>query len=251
MKKVAFCLLFVLGFGCVQAQVNVQDSSVYAPFVQANYGVQFPGADLNERFGWNSSIGGALLFKTKTNWIFGGDCNFMFGNNVDETSVLDPLRTTEGQIIDRNGEYAEISLFQRGYSMFGRFGRLFPVFSPNPNSGIVVTGGLGFLQHKIRIQNNNGNTVLALEGDYIKGYDRLSNGLAFREFVGYYYLGNKRLVNFFFGIELTQAFTQNRRTINYDTRTQSTDPRTDLQYGVQVGWIVPFYRRVAREFYYN
>lgn len=236
-----------LSFG----QVNVRDSAVFAPLIIGTGGFSLPGGDLADRFGWNSHVGGSLLFKTTQNWLFGVSSAFLFGNQVEEDDVLDPLRTEGGAILDRNGEFADILLLQRGYTVFGHFGKQFPWWGPNPNSGFVFLAGLGFIEHRIRIQDNNGNTVPALTGEYKKGYDRLTNGLGLRQEIGYHYLSNRRLVNFYVGLEVTQAFTRNRRSLNFDTRQTDTSDRFDLLYGLKAGWIIPLYKRVPREFYYD
>lgn len=78
-------------------------------------------------------------------------------------------------------------------------------------------GGVGILQHKIRIEHQD-NKIPQLEGDYLKGYDRLSNGLMVHQFVGYFHMSNNRLINFFVGAEAWQGFTKNRRDLNFDTK---------------------------------
>ena len=91
--------------------------------------------------------------------------------------------------------------------MFLSGGYVFPVLSPNPNSGIIVSGGIGILQHKILIDFRDAQ-IPQLGEEYKKGYDRLSYGLALNQFVGYVFFGNKKLINFYAGVELTQAWTK-------------------------------------------
>jgi len=49
------------------------------------------------------------------------------------------------------------------------------------------------------------------------------------------------LVNFYVGFEFNQAFTQSRRSFDYDRMAVDTLKRVDLLSGVRVGWILPFY----------
>jgi hypothetical protein len=79
----------------------------------------------------------------------------------------------------------------------------------------------------------------------------LSAGFGVHEFIGYFYFGNKRLINFFAGIELAQGFTKSLRGYDYDLRQTDTAMRKDLLYGVRIGWILPLYRKVPQQFYYN
>ena len=246
MQRNLFVLLSSLLFLSTNAQVNIKDSTVFAPLISASYSYQWPGGDLVNRFGSNSSIGAAFMIKTKSNWIFGIDGNFIFGNNVKEDGILDSISTEKGRIIDENGNDADIGFFERGFLTSLKFGRLFSLLGPNKNSGVVIIGSVGLLQHKIRIEGD----APPIKGDYKKGYDRLTNGLALSEFIGYLYLGNKHVLNFYAGFEFTQAWTQNRRSYNFDTMEKDEAKRIDVLSGIRVGWMIPLNKRVPDEYYY-
>ena len=139
---------------------------------------------------------------------------------------------------------------QRGFTAMLNVGKIFPVFGPNDNSGIEFTLGIGVLQHKIRYQVER-NTVPWLRDDYAHGFDRLTNGFALSQSLGYRYFGNNRLLNLFIGVEFFEAFTKNRRAYNTDQKSSDNSSRTDLSYGVKVGWTIPLYKKTPREFYYN
>jgi hypothetical protein len=214
------------------------------------FAYQFPGGDLADRFGNNYNVGGTFQWKTKKNWLFGIDGNFMFGEDVKENNVLQKISTSEGFIIGQDGYYADVYLYERGFMFSAKAGKIFPVIGPNPNSGLVATLGAGLLQHKIRIEDK-GNMAPQLNDDYKKGYDRLTNGLSITEFIGYINFSNHRLVNFMAGLEFTQAFTQNRRNYNFDTMERDDKSRLDLLFGVRVVWLITFYKRMPKEFYYD
>lgn len=246
MQRIVFIFLSSLLFLSTNAQVNIKDSIVFTPLISASYSYQWPGGDLVNRFGSNSSIGAAFMIKTKRNWIIGIDGNFIFGNNVKENGILDNISTENGQIIDEYGTPIAIDFFERGFSTSFKFGKLFPLLGPNKNSGVVLIGSLGLLQHNIRIEGD----FPQIQDDYKKGYDRLTNGLALSEFIGYLYLGNKRTLNFYAGFEFTQAWTQNRRSYNFDTMEKDETKRIDVLSGFKIGWIIPLYKRVPEEYYY-
>ena len=124
------------------------------------------------------------------------------------------------------------------------------VLSPNPNSGIIIKAGVGYIQHWIRIRINEDKTIPSFEGDYAKGYDRLSSGLAISEFIGYLYMGNTRVLNFFVGFEFMQSWTTNRREVNFDTGMKDDGNRFDALNGFKIGWIIPIYKRTPKEYYY-
>lgn len=238
---------FTVGNDC-SAQVSVKDSAISMVMIRPSYGIQVPGGDLASRFGVNQTIGMAVTYKNKSGWMFTAEGDFFFGNKITEANLFSQLTTSEGTIIGVDGYYGDIRVFERGYYVTLGVGRLFNVLKPNPNCGFIVEGSVGFMQHKIKIQDKK-NSVPALQGDYVKGYDHLTNGLAVREFVGYLYVGNRRLVNFYGGIECVQGFTQNRRDYNFNDMGADKSNRLDLLFGVRVGWIIPLFKEAADEFY--
>jgi len=249
MKISATLLLLTFTITCLHAQVNVKDSAVTAPIIYAAYSYQFPGGDLSNRFGSNSSIGGGFLVKTSGNWLIGAEGNYLFGGTVKgQDSMLVRISTPEGQIIDANGFYADIVLYERGYSFYGYFGKLIPVLSPNPNSGFTITAGGGYLQNKIRVHNIN-NTAPQLLGDYKKGYDKLNGGFALTTSVGYIYLSNSRLTNFSVNFEFIQAWTKRKRDYNFDLRGPDPASYSSQFYGIKACWFIPLYQRKPKEYY--
>ncbi|MBK7870546.1 MAG: hypothetical protein IPJ74_07625 [Saprospiraceae bacterium] len=214
-------------------------------------GAQLPGGDLTDRFGPNLNVGGSLDFITQeSNFIFGFNGYYLFGTDIKE-DVIAALRTPEGQIIGNDKSYADIQLRERGFYIGGSVGKLFTLSEKNARAGLRVTLGAGLLQHKIRIQDDPFRAVPQLFDDYKKGYDRLTNGLALHQFIGYQVLSTDKHTNFYIGLELTQGFTQNRRDFNFDTQMQDTSKRLDLLFGVKAAWILPFYiGKAASEIYY-
>jgi hypothetical protein len=243
--RVVIFILF-MKFLSVSAQVSVKDSCIKIPMFFAHYAFQVPGNDMANRFLDNSNLGAGFLFKTKKNLLFGADINYIFRDAVKENNILQSISTPDGFIIDGNGQPADVSLTERGFYTSLKCGKIFSILNPNPNSGVVAIGSVGFLQHKINISNPN-NTAPQIAGDYKKGYDRLTNGIAFSEFIGYMYFSKNRLTSFFAGFEFVQAFTKNRRDINFDTQTKDYSKRTDLLSGFKIGWIIPLYPKIRND----
>jgi hypothetical protein len=249
MRRAALLLTLLLAGLTSFTQVNVKDSTIFTPLIYATYSFQWPGGDLGERFGGSSSIGGGFMIKTRSNWILDVEGNFMFGQSVHGTdTMLKVISTPEGQIIDANGMWADIVFYERGYNILGRFGKVIPVLSPNPNSGIMLMAGGGYMQTKIRV-HNPGNTAPQLLGDYKKGYDALNAGFVACASVGYLYLGNTRLLNFYVGFEFMQAWTKGKRERNFDTGMPDLGSYNSQFYGIRVNWCIPLYSRVPKEFY--
>jgi hypothetical protein len=242
--------LFIVGT-VLYAQRSVKDSAISTPMFYITYAYQMNSGDISERFGSNSSVGGGFQFKSKNNWMFGAEYNYLFGGKVkDQVSILSSISTSDGFVITSSGEYAEIHFTQTGYNMSLKFGKIFRVLNPNPNSGIMLTLQPGFLQHRIKIVNPN-NTAPQLKGDYKKGYDEMANGISLTEFLGYYYMGNKRLYSFYAGFEFTQAFTKSRRAYNFNTMSRDMDQKHDFFYSFRVGWLIPLYKRTPAGYYYK
>lgn len=221
-----------------------QNNAYSAVLFNTCYGFHIPAADLSDRFGSNFSIGGSIEYLTeKGNWMLGIKGNNLFSQNVKE-DVLAPIRTSDGFLIGNSGaaegQFALVVLRERGFYAGGLVGKLFTLSKKNKRSGIRATIGAGLLQHKIRIQDESG-TAQQIAGDYKKGYDQLSNGLALEQFIGYQYLSTNRGINFFAGFEFTQAFTKNRRNSNFVTRTKDETKRIDVLTGFRIGWTIPIY----------
>lgn len=245
---------FILAiFFLLQTSASAQDLSENKGaglLFNISYAAQTPAGDLVDRFGPNFNLGLNLEYITdKSNFIFGLESGYMFGNEV-KVNVLQNLQTAEGFIIGNDRTYADIQLRMRGFYFGALIGKLFTLSEVNKRSGIRFTISSGILQHKIRIQDDPLRDVAQLSTEYKKGYDRLTNGLAFNEFIGYQLLSRNRRINFYAGIEMTQAFTQSRRDYNFDTMSVDEESRLDLLFGIRVGWVLPFYFGNAGNIYY-
>jgi hypothetical protein len=256
MKKIVANTIILISFlvaSPVIAQVSIKDSAVATFMVRVSYSYNWPGGDLVNRFGNNSTVGGSFGIKLKSNLQINLLYNYIFGRSVKEYEILDGLRTEDGFIITEAGTPSETDMFERGYSLFLTAGVVVPKIpltkiklSLNPNSGFVFSIGPGFLQHRIRIESD----AAPLRGAYKKGYDRLSNGIAIMESFGYLFLSNKRLINFYIGMTSVQAWTKNRRGFNFDTGKEDNEMRLDIMTGFKAAWILPLYKKVPDAYYF-
>ncbi len=252
MRKILLILgiTFFVGVQTTCAQVSPADSSIGAFIPNFAFSYQFPGGDMAQEFGSNATIGGGFLLKSKTNWLLSADFNYIFGGTVkNEAEILKMVLNKDGYIIDGNGTYALYSVYERGYSINLRVGKILNLLSANPNSGVMLMGGAGFLSHFVKIDNQH-RTAPQVSGDYAKGYDHLRGGFTFNEFVGYFFMGNSRVLNFYAGFEFYQAFTRSQRDYTFDLMRKDTKKYTDLFYGIKIGWMIPVYKRSPRAYYY-
>lgn len=244
-------LICTLIYNKANSQASISDSSILLPSLKLGYSASFPQNDLKERIGFTSTLNTKLDLKFRNQWIVGAQYNFMFGSTVKDSGMIQELLSSGGGIINTNGEFGTYEMLQRGHHVNVFVGRLFPVFSPNQNSGIFATVGAGVFTHKINFNNISGD-IVQLNGESAKGYDRYTAGFSLTEFIGYQYHSNNRLLNFYGGFEFTQAFTKIRRgyQVDYEVDDARFGPRKDYLFSIQVGWILPLYKRPPKEFYY-
>jgi hypothetical protein len=255
MKTLIYTLLFscfTLVSSATHAQRNVTDSMIPSTWLVITYGGGFTEGDLAERYGYMNHIGFFAGYKTGRNWVFGLDASYLFGGKVNLTGLFDHLVDSNGNITDQNGDVATVRVMPRGFYANGVVGKVLPVFNPNPNSGLYVNFGVGYLLHKLRVETQD-HVVPQIELDYRKGYDRMTTGINTSQFIGYALMANESPINFFAGFYAQQGFTYNRRTINFDTPNVpvSTELRLDLQFGFKVGWMIPVYQRQPKEYYFD
>jgi hypothetical protein len=248
MKSIlAICMGLLLGTA-VSGQVNLKDSCVKANIIQVDLGVGVPAFDMAERFGVHALVGGGYQYKTNNNWLFGVNGNFIYGSIVHEDSLFINLRNEAGYVIGSDGLGYDPILWESGFSVKWETGKITNIWRINPNSGLTFIGGVGLLQHKIWIYIDE-TVVPQLSPTYRKGYDRLSNGIMLSQFAGYYLFSNKYFVNFRGGIEVMEAFTQNRRMMNYDTQTADTEMRFDMLINLKFSWNLPIYNQPRTKYY--
>ncbi|MFT3884098.1 MAG: hypothetical protein QM724_01330 [Flavobacteriales bacterium] len=232
------------------AQGGLRDTTLTIIPLTLSYAYQLPSGDLANRFGANHNLGFSSMVKFTSNYTLGLEGSFLFGNHVNERNMLSELTTSNGRIVNQDGEPAQVFLFERGYTIMATVGKIIPVVGPNPNSGILLKLGGGYMRHKIRIETQN-DVVPALEDEYIKGYDRLCAGPAMMAFVGYQHFGNHRLINFMIGWEMNLGFTRSLRPVDFASGRSLDGGRMDGLNGLRFGWTLPIYRHGDDRIYYR
>lgn len=242
--------LIMLSVTVIHAQESDKEKPSSIPMFYGFYGYQWPGADMAEKFGSNSAIGPGFMWKTSSNWLFGVEYNYLFGNNVkDGFSILQGIMTSEGNVISGDGTPSVVALFERGHAIGAKFGKLIPVIQADKNSGIFFTIGGGYITHKIRIEVEN-QSAPQLKGDYKRGYDRLSGGFMLSQSVGFMYFGKSRLLNFTLSVEAFEGWTKPYRDYYFDTMTAPEGKKFDFLIGPKIAWMIPLRQRTVKAFYY-
>ena len=219
--------------------------------LEFRYGFHLPAGDFADRFGPSSNLGAQVMTVSYNNNLFAGiDGMFLFGGEVRE-DVLARLRSFDGVIITNNGAAADVSLKERGYYIGLNAGKVFKTTeNANNLTGFRVQIGGGFMQHKIRVQDNFQN-VEALAGDYLKGYDRLTNGPAAHIALGYHYQSPRNNLHFALMTDFYGGFTKSRREFDFAELAYLDKARFDVLAGVTLAYIVTISRSTtSSEIYY-
>lgn len=247
-----FACLFITT--SVSAQKDLFEKTKLAPrkgfLLGANGAFDMPGADLANRFGNGYRLGPSMHYKTKSNWIFGIKLDFTNGDQIKEDSLFAGIEDKSGTLINQDGLRLGVNTYRRGFMTGVEAGRIFNTSKTNSDNGILVMTGIGFMQHKILIQDK-GESILSIRGDYKKGYDRLANGIYLEQYLGYIFLSNNSLINFHIGLDVAVGFTQGRRDFLYDVRRAGNEKRTDIMFGVRGGWYLPMFKRKSEEFFFE
>ena len=221
-----------------------------AVLINAYYTALFPLGELSNRFGFGNNIGLNVSYKIKKNWQIGVEGAYYFGTDVKETSILNSIVASTGQLITTDGVLDNATLALSGFDFKLRVAKVFTVSKKHPNSGVMLSVAGGFLQHKIWI-NVSETKFPQLDKTYRTGYDRLTNGPEISTFLGYLYLERKKFLSFYGGVEFGAAFTKNQRAWNFDEMRRDDHQRYDMFVGIKVGWVIPIFTNKDNEEYYR
>lgn len=242
MKYILFILLLVI-FSSTEAQENKQSAFTF------NYNYQIPIGNLAITFGNSSAVGGAYFFETANNIFYGFEGNYLFGDNVKDSTLFDNISTLTGSIIGADGHYANINLFQRGFDAYLFAGYAFH-FKESSLSGFYVSQGVGYLQHKIFIDTKNQN-IPQLNEEMKHGYDRFSNGFSSKLSVNYKYYSKSGKFQIGTGINYTMAYTKTQRTYDFSNNEYYSNKRKwDNLLGFKAELIIPIRRKNEEKFHY-
>ncbi len=238
-------LLILLFIGtCFQSMAQTEEMTNQGFMFTPQYAYQIPRGDMYDRFLNFSSIGLNIYYKHKNNLTLGVDYDWYFGNSLNEGGNFSNITAEAQQIIDADGRFSVVRLNIQGNYITGNIGYLFNIVKDEPNSGILVMAGAGFMQHKIDIKATE-LKIPQINGEYEKGYDKLTYGLATKQFIGYQYLVTKNHYHFRAGVEFNQGFTQGRRTWDFNANQSGLDKRFDGTIALKFGVIVPVYTKSA------
>lgn len=253
-KRILWIVVLLMAGLTAEAQIYKRDSSETITFFNATIAAEIPNQYLAERFKTFVSVGGGFGLKTKHGISVDVGFNYMWRDGVkDKDAVLGKgilgIMTKDGDIINGNGEFANVDIGQRCWHISGSLGYIIPLFKRAPNSGLWLKAGGGFIEYWTSIKEVEGS-VLNLKGDYVKGYDRLCNGYELHEFIGYMMLTKNRFINGYLGVELKQTWAKCRREFNFVSMGKDTKTHYGQFVGLKLGWIIPIYKKEKNQTFY-
>lgn len=247
MKTIQIKIIYIILLALISPNINAQ--AVKQSAFTFNYNYQIPIGNLANNFGNNSSIGTSYFIELSNNIIIGMEGNFIFGGKIKDVTIFEGISNESGAIIGADGRYANVNLMQRGFDSY-LFAGYALHFLKNNLSGIYITHGLGYLQHKIFIDTKNQN-LPQLNEDMKKGYDRFSNGLSTKTSIDYKYYNRKGRFQISLGLNYTMAYTQNKRVYDFAKNEYYSDRKSwDKLFGCKVEVIIPINKRNEEKFHY-
>lgn len=230
-----------------------QDTAISTPFFTASAGWTFPYGEMSNRYYSFLNTNVNLGWKTEKNWIYYCEFGFQFGSDnvkIKNDILADMLvNTSDPFVIGQDGTNAGVVAYNRNLSLSVFGGKVIPLWFSNPNSGLMLTAGLGFLQHQIIYQPTL-TKAPQIEGDYAYGYDRQMRGAMASVFIGYIQMSKKNFANFYLGVQIDNAFTKMTREYQFDLRRGDDKIYHDGMLTLKIGWMFPFYGRDADKIYY-
>ena len=220
------------------ASAKGQDSTNYDRHLLFGIGVA-PSIGLGEfgdKFRTFSSIPLSATYKTTKNVTMGVMGSGYFGQDILAPGLFQGM-TFDDQLIDINGNPAAVRFQMRGWYTMATVGKIFSLKRPNPNKGIHVRFGAGFMQHKLRMQFDS-DKLPQLEDEYIKGYDQLHNGAMFMGSVQYHVISLHNL-SVYAGIDYIQGYTRSRRSWEYSLNKKDGGLKTDRYLSFNAGIMIP------------
>ena len=240
-----------LGSDKVAAQTDRQldEAVVSSPHVGLVVGGAAPQGDWAQRYGVFGTVGMTAGLKTERNGYLYVKALSWSGADVTEPQLLSDLTTEQGHIIDNEGDIAQITVTGRGGQFGAGVGKIFPTASSNLNSGWLVKAGVGSLHHNVHFDYTE-NRISPLEGDRVKGYDRMRWGAYAEAWLGYWLMSTDQRLNAFVGLSAGVAKTWSLRSINFDTLEPNAPEVWDGWMGVEAGWVFHIYKRAQKEYWY-
>ncbi|MFA8300861.1 MAG: hypothetical protein ACEPOV_11910 [Hyphomicrobiales bacterium] len=230
-------------------EVNETKQSAISPFAHFDFSYGFPAGDLNRHVKNYLGIGGGLAMVVSNKWIYDLSFTYYWSDDVyNIDGIFGDLLTSNGNIIASDGGFAGLDLSAQSYSIVAKIGRIIIPTKKESNNGFYMKLGAGYSGSFINIKTES-SEVPGLRDDYAKLYDKYRAGILTHQAIGYMYHSESSLVNYFIEFEANEMFTKDIRKYDPVLRTKNDKLYNDLYFGIKIGWIFTWKRKV-KDFYY-
>lgn len=199
-------------------------------------------------------------YKYQSNWMVTLEGDLWFGYNSDNLKGreqrMSNIYTDGGYVLSWGGYDGAVTAYNRSLSARVGVAKIIPLFSQNPNSGLLLKLSGGWMMQKtVFSQDVNESPVPQLQGDYAKLYDHLRNGAIISEGIGIVYMSNYRTyVNFKLTFEVSECLNFSSRPYQLDNlmglNSKDNNRYFDLMYGVKLSWMFPLMGKTTYDYYY-
>lgn len=272
--KLIILLLVLLPNVSAHGQLDLTQDTLSCHIIGFNVGPVIPSANLS--FGTLSDgtksknatmsslykppyldFGLNALYKYKSNWLVGIEGNIWFGgdNLNHRVERMGSVFSRDSIVIGTNGTDANVTCYNRGFSVQGGVGKIFPLVpSKNPNSGILARLSGGYMLQQSIFMINDVNAP-QIDEDYALLYDHQRSGFMLTEALGYWFMSNRaNLVNFYIAFEVSQCWTKSTRDYIIDdylgVRGKDNGRYFDLVYTIKFCWMFPLKGKSSHDYYF-
>ena len=145
--------------------VSSSASSQISNFININYRYLTPQFETKKTYGPSSSLGLEYTKSLKSHF-FSVDCNYEFGNKINDSLILENITTNNNELISSDGSFANILLYKRGFFSHFSIGKIVKT-GKSQKTGFYPSIGVGYSQSKILIETRNQN-IPFLSDEYKK-----------------------------------------------------------------------------------
>ena len=228
--------------------VSSSASSQISNFVNINYRYLIPQFETKKTYGPSSSLGLEYTKSLKSHF-YSVDCNYEFGNKINDSLILENITTNNNEVISSDGSFANVLLYKRGFFSHFSIGKIVKT-GKSQKTGFYPLIGVGYSQSKILIETRNQN-IPFLRDEYKKGYDKKRGGFSSKVGIDFRYFNRKNNWQFIVGSELIQSLTKNYRRYFYSDRSFSDNNlKNELLFSLKFGLIIQLNRTNNEKFHY-
>jgi hypothetical protein len=224
-----------------------------AHLIHVELGTGLPGGELKVRFGPHGQLSGGYSVVLPSHWILGVEAAYGYGRRV-KSDPLSSLRDAAGDIIAKDGSQGVDAITERLWMLPTlKFGKMLMlkkrVHGNDWEHALMLRAGATWLQYKYGI-NSVSNDISQLDGDRIKGYDRLASGPGGLLEATYFLQAPRGTYGLFIKGQYLMASTQSRRAYDFNLARATTGTLRASIFSVQLGLALTLFALDEKEFFY-